>query len=36
MYYAIITENDVSNWSDKTGELYHHPKRYLKYIPEGT
>lgn len=35
MYYAIITENDESNWSDKTGELYHHPNRYLKYIPEG-
>ena len=36
MSYAIITENDESNWSDKTGEVYHHPKRYLKYIPKGT
>lgn len=36
MTYAIITENDESNWRDKTGELYHHPKRYLKYLPTGT
>ncbi|WP_459186685.1 HNH endonuclease [Parabacteroides sp. APC149_11_2_Y6] len=36
MNYAIITENDESNWSDKTGEFYHHPKRYLKYITTGT
>lgn len=36
MNYAIITENDSSEWNDKTGELYHFPKKYLKLIPEGT
>ncbi|MEG1334582.1 MAG: HNH endonuclease [Bacteroides sp.] len=34
--YAIITENDSSEWKDKTGELYHHPKRHLKYLTPGT
>ena len=34
--FAIITENDESSWDDITGEQYHFPKRYLKYIPEGT
>jgi predicted HNH restriction endonuclease len=35
MQYAIITENDESPWDDKTGVLYHFPKRYLKYLEPG-
>lgn len=34
--YAIITENDESNYDDKTGLLYHFPQRYLKYLQPGT
>lgn len=34
--YAVIAENDVSQWDDKTGELYHFPKRYADLIPPGT
>ena len=34
--YAVITENDESQWDDKTGEQYHFPKRYLKYLQTGT
>lgn len=34
--YAIITENDISQWKDKTGDLYHHPKRSLKFLTPGT
>lgn len=34
--YAVIVENDVSQWSDATGTLYHFPKRYLKYLQPGT
>lgn len=34
--YAIITENDLSQWKDKTGKLYHHPKRHLKSLVPGT
>lgn len=34
--YAIITQNDRSAWKDKTGELYHHPKRYLRLLKPGT
>ncbi len=36
MSYTIITENDISKWSDKTGEIYHFPSRYLKYLQPGT
>lgn len=36
MRYAIITENDISQWSDQTGELYHFPKRYLSILKPGT
>ena len=32
----IITENDVSQWEDQTGVLYHFPKRYEKYLKSGT
>jgi predicted HNH restriction endonuclease len=34
--YAVITENDESQWSDDTGVLYHFPKRYRDLIPPGT
>jgi len=34
--YCIITENDESEWDDVTGELYHFPKRYLKYLSHGS
>ncbi|MFH4371218.1 HNH endonuclease [Vibrio alginolyticus] len=34
--YAVIVENDVSQWADDTGVLYHFPKRYLKYLEPGT
>ncbi|MBP0049835.1 HNH endonuclease [Marinobacterium sp. AK62] len=34
--FAVIAENDESQWSDETGTRYHFPKRYLKYLPEGT
>ncbi|HHC6537145.1 TPA: HNH endonuclease [Vibrio parahaemolyticus] len=34
--YAVIVENDVSQWDDDTGVLYHFPKRYLKYLEPGT
>lgn len=33
--YAIIAENDVSQWKDQTGESYHFPKRYLKILTPG-
>jgi predicted HNH restriction endonuclease len=36
MQYAVITENDISQWSDKTGEIYHFPKRYLEILQPGT
>lgn len=36
MNYAIITENDESNWDDVKGIQYHFPSKYLKIIPEGT
>lgn len=34
--YAVITENDISQWDDKTGERYHFPFRYRKYLEPGT
>jgi predicted HNH restriction endonuclease len=33
--YAVITENDESQWSDDTGVLYHFPKRYASILPPG-
>lgn len=36
MKYVVITENDVSQWSDRTGSEYHFPKRYAKYLSPGT
>jgi putative restriction endonuclease len=34
--YAIIAENDKSQWSDDTGTLYHFPKRYATLLRTGT
>lgn len=34
--YAVITENDESQWADDTGVLYHFPKRYEKLLKPGT
>ncbi|AKQ44434.1 hypothetical protein TH63_00345 [Rufibacter radiotolerans] len=34
--YTIITENDVSEWDDRTGTLYHFPNRYLKFLQPET
>ncbi|WP_336517553.1 HNH endonuclease [Pollutibacter soli] len=36
MAYAIIVENDISEWKDETGVKYHFPFRYLKYLQPGT
>jgi hypothetical protein len=34
--FAVITENDESQWHDETGIRYHFPKRYFKFLPPGT
>lgn len=34
--YAIITENDESEWKDELGVSYHFPTKYCNLIPEGT
>ncbi|SFR57421.1 putative restriction endonuclease [Marinobacter daqiaonensis] len=36
MNYTVITENDVSQWLDKTGAEYHFPKRYAKHLTPET
>lgn len=36
MNYAIITENDVSEWNDNTGISYHYPQKYVNLLKEGT
>ena len=36
MNYLIITENDESQWDDKTGEYYHFPSRYKNKLTEGS
>jgi predicted HNH restriction endonuclease len=36
MQYTVITENDVSQWEDRTGVSYHFPKRYKDYLLPGT
>lgn len=33
---AVIAENDVSNWNDETGVVYHFPKRYSSILKPGT
>ena len=34
--YAVIVENDESQWSDETGKNYHFPNRYRKFLLPGT
>lgn len=34
--FAVIVENDQSEWSDDTGALYHFPKRYRATLAPGT
>lgn len=34
--FAVIAENDESQWSDETGSLYHFPKRYRQTLLPGT
>ena len=34
--FAVIAENDSSQWSDETGALYHFPKRYQAMLAPGT
>ncbi len=36
MNYVVITENDESKWKDTTGDQFHFPKRYLKFLQPGT
>ena len=36
MGYAVITENDTSQWNDETGAYYHYPSRYNKFLQPGT
>ena len=36
VWFAVIVENDKSQWSDKTGELYHFPNRYRQLLLPGT
>lgn len=33
---AVIAENDTSQWEDKTGAVYHFPKRYQNWLTQGT
>jgi 5-methylcytosine-specific restriction protein A len=33
---VIIAENDISQWEDKTGVIYHFPKRYKTLLKQGT
>ena len=35
MDYLILTENDVSEWDDKTGIQYHYPPKYKNLIKTG-
>lgn len=32
---TIIVENDISQWNDVTGEVYHFPKRYKNRLLTG-
>jgi 5-methylcytosine-specific restriction enzyme A len=34
--FAVITENDESQWDDHTGKSYHFPKQYLNFLKPGT
>jgi len=32
---VVLAENDVSKWDDETGERYHFPKMYRKWLSPG-
>jgi predicted HNH restriction endonuclease len=34
--FTVIVENDESMWDDRTGSVYHFPRRYAKYLAPGT
>lgn len=34
--YAVITENDISQWDDQTGVAYHFPSKYKNILLPGT
>lgn len=34
--YAVVVENDVTQWDDQTGVSYHYPTKHAKHIPPGT
>ena len=36
MNYAIIVENDISEWDDATGERYNYPAKYKNILTPGT
>lgn len=36
MKYVIITENDESQWDDKTGVSYNYPSKYSQILTPGT
>lgn len=36
MTYAVIAENDESQWNDSTGATYHFPRRYAAMLKPGT
>lgn len=36
MSFAVITENDESQWDDETGAVYHFPVRAKQMLPPGT
>ena len=36
MTKCVIVENDISQWDDQTGVLYHFPKRYEKFLTPGS
>lgn len=33
---VVIAENDISQWEDETGAVYHFPKRYKNLLEQGT
>lgn len=33
---VVIVENDISQWEDETGSVYHFPKRYHLFLTPGT
>lgn len=33
---VVIAENDISQWEDETGAVYHFPKRYKTLLEQGT